>query len=164
MDSNETKIELPQSAKRVQEALIQLGLDAEVKLFPEGTRTALDAANAIGTTVAQIAKSLVFRAGDELILVIASGVNRVSQSKLSQLCEGKEISQARAEEIKAVTGFTIGGIPPFGHDTKLRTFFDRDLRQYPEVWAAAGTPQAVFRISPTDLLNSSGAIEADISE
>jgi prolyl-tRNA editing enzyme YbaK/EbsC (Cys-tRNA(Pro) deacylase) len=121
--------------------------------MPQTTRTAAEAAAAIGCTVAQIAKSLVFRGmrTNTPLLVIASGTNRVDEGKLAALV-GEPIAKADAAFARKHTGFAIGGVPPVGHPAPLQTFLDEDLQQYGEIWAAAGTPHAVFRLTPNDLL------------
>lgn len=151
------------SARRVQDALRALGSDAEVIELSESTRTATDAARAVGTTVAQIVKSLIFKAGEEPVLVLVSGVNRVSMGKLQSLV-GAPVSKADGEWVRRVTGFAIGGVPPIGHPRPMRTFLDEDLLQFREVWAAGGTPNAVFRISPEELIRLTRATIADVKE
>lgn len=143
---------LKPSARRVQEALAAHGLGLEVREFPASTRTAEDAAAAIGCTVAQIAKSLIFRgkSSDRPVLVIASGANRVDEKKIGALI-GEKIGKADAEFVRARTGFAIGGVPPVGHLEAPVTVIDRDLLALEEIWAAAGTPNAVFRLTPGDL-------------
>jgi len=144
---------LKPSAQRVQEALAAHGLGLEVREFPASTRTAEDAAAAIGCTVAQIAKSLIFRgkSSDRPVLVIASGANRVDEKKISALI-GEKIGKADADFVRARTGFAIGGVPPVGHLETPITVIDRDLLALEEIWAAAGTPNAVFRLTPGDLV------------
>ncbi|HVO04423.1 MAG TPA: YbaK/EbsC family protein [Candidatus Cybelea sp.] len=151
------------SVERVRAALAALGLDAEIKEFSASTRTAADAAAAIGCTVAQIAKSLVFRArpSGRAVLVIASGVNRVDEAKLAAAL-GESIGKADAEFVRAETGFAIGGVAPVGHGVALTTFIDADLMGYGEIWAAAGSPNAVFRLTPRDLVRITGGKVADI--
>lgn len=143
---------LKDSARRVQEAVRALGFDFQVLEFPASTRTAAEAAAAIGCLEAQIAKSLVFarHPSGNPVLVIASGANRVDESRLAALC-GEQIRRADADYVKEQTGFAIGGIPPVGHIQPLPTWLDEDLQQYPEIWAAAGTPNAVFRLTPAAL-------------
>ena len=131
--------------------------------FAESTATANDAAEAIGTTVGRIVKSLVFMAGDQPILVLASGTNRVDLDKLGKLVEGK-IRRANADEVRQTTGFAVGGVPPVGHSQSIQTFIDKDLLQYDEVWAAAGTPNAVFPIRPGELVRISAAHKADLAQ
>jgi prolyl-tRNA editing enzyme YbaK/EbsC (Cys-tRNA(Pro) deacylase) len=141
-----------------------LGLTVEVREFPEGTKTAQDAARAIGCDVSQIVKSLVFVAGDEPLLALTSGPNRADTDKLAQLMGGRRVRRADANEAREATGFAIGGTPPFGHPTRLRVLCDRDLLAHEVVWAAAGTPHTVFPISPSDLLRASEGEEADLKE
>jgi prolyl-tRNA editing enzyme YbaK/EbsC (Cys-tRNA(Pro) deacylase) len=146
------------------EAARGLGLSIEVREFPQGTKTARDAARAIGCAVGQIVKSLVFVAGTEPILALTSGPNRADTDRLTVLMDGRPVRRADPEEARLATGFSIGGTPPFGHPRPLRALCDRDLLGYEEVWAAAGTPQAVFPITPQELLRCSGAEPADFKE
>jgi Cys-tRNA(Pro) deacylase len=141
------------SVGRVRAALVAAGLPAEIKEFDASTRTAADAAAAIGCTQAQIAKSLVFRAttSNRAVLVIASGSNRVDEKKLGLLI-GEKIGKADADFVRAETGFAIGGVAPIGHTGPVAVLIDADLAQYPEIWAAAGAPNAVFRLTPADLV------------
>ncbi len=141
------------SARAVQQALAAKGVECTVVELPQSTRTAAEAAAAIGCTVAQITKSLVFRGANsgEPVLVIASGTNRVNERKIAEAV-GEPIGKADAAFVREHTGFVIGGVPPVGHTKPLRTFIDRDLLQYETIWAAAGTPNAVFRLTPADLL------------
>ena len=154
----------PSSIERFLREAERLGLSLEVREFPEGTRTARDAARAIGCEVGQIVKSLVFMGGTEPFLALTSGPNRADTGRLSALLDGVRVRQADADEARAATGFAIGGTPPFGHPRRLRAFCDRDLLGYQEVWAAAGTPHAVFPVRPSDLLRVSGAEPADFKE
>jgi prolyl-tRNA editing enzyme YbaK/EbsC (Cys-tRNA(Pro) deacylase) len=144
--------ELSSSAQKVQEALTALGLPCQVVELPASTRTAQEAAQAIGCTVAQIVKSLIFRGTrtGKPILVLASGVNRVNEKRLSEMT-GEPIGKADADFVRQHTGFAIGGVPPVGYPTPIETYIDADLLQYQEIWAAAGTPRAVFRLIPQDL-------------
>jgi prolyl-tRNA editing enzyme YbaK/EbsC (Cys-tRNA(Pro) deacylase) len=144
--------ELSSSAEKVQMALQALGFSGEVLELPDTTRSAAEAAVAIGCDVAQIAKSLVFRKtqSDRPLLVIASGVNRVNEKAISQRV-GEKIAKADAEFVRQQTGFAIGGIPPVGHTNPIETLIDEDLLQYSEIWAAAGNPNAVFRLTPENL-------------
>jgi len=136
----------------------------EVLEFDAGTRTAADAAAAIGCTVAEIAKSLLFRGkqSNRPILVIASGVNRVDEKKVSALL-GEKISRADADFVREMTGFAIGGVPPVGHATAPVTLIDEDLLQFATIWAAAGTPNAVFQLKPTALAELTGGQLADVA-
>ena len=131
--------------------------------FAESTRTSAEAAAAIGTTVAQIAKSLVFMANGQPLLVIASGVNRVDTKKLGALLDAK-ITRADADAVRQATGFPIGGVPPLGHTTPLRTLIDEDLMAFTSIWAAAGTPNAVFETTPADLVKMTNGQVADLKE
>jgi len=144
---------LSQSAQKVQDVLSPFGLSLEVVELPASTRTAAEAAQAIGCTVAQIAKSLVFRTtqSDQAILVIVSGTNRVNEERISTAL-GEPIGKADADFVRQQTGFAIGGVPPVAHTTKLTTFVDQDLLLYDDIWAAAGTPNAVFHLTPQDLV------------
>jgi len=148
---------LSASAQRVQNALKALGLSLQVIELPASTRTAAEAAQAVGCQVAQIAKSLVFETTESHrpILVIASGINRVSEEMLSEQV-GEPVRKASAEFARNHTGFAIGGIPPLGHVEKIETFIDRDLLALTEIWAAAGTPRAVFRLTGADLVKATG--------
>jgi prolyl-tRNA editing enzyme YbaK/EbsC (Cys-tRNA(Pro) deacylase) len=143
---------LSASAKRVQDALAALGLASRVIELPASTRTAQEAAAAVGCAVGQIVKSLVFRGvrTDKPILVVASGVNRVDEARLGELA-GEPIVKADAGFVRARTGFAIGGVAPLGHPAPIETYIDADLLQYSEIWAAAGTPHAVFALAPSEL-------------
>jgi prolyl-tRNA editing enzyme YbaK/EbsC (Cys-tRNA(Pro) deacylase) len=152
------------SIRRVEEAAAARGLAIEVRRFPEGTKTAPDAARAVGCEVGQIVKSLVFMAGGRPILALTSGANRVDVHKLAFLTGASAVRRATAEEARQATGYAIGGTPPFGHPHPLDVLVDRDLLRYDEVWAAAGTPDAVFGITPADLLEASGGVPADLRE
>lgn len=149
--------ELSKNAKRVQTALAGFGLDLVVVEFPESTRTAQDAANAIGCHVEQIVKSLVFQRqpSGKPVLIAASGGNRVNEKRIKEIL-GEKIVRAEAEFVREVTGFPIGGVPPVGHTQPIETIIDEDLMQYDEIWAAAGTPNAVFRLSPSELAQITG--------
>jgi prolyl-tRNA editing enzyme YbaK/EbsC (Cys-tRNA(Pro) deacylase) len=155
--------ELSSSAQKVQRALDQLGLRLQVVELPGSTRTAVEAAQAVGCEVGQIVKSLVFKTkrSGRPILVIASGQNRVDEKRLEALI-GEPLGKADADFVRQRTGFVIGGVPPVGHQEKLVTFIDRDLLQFGELWAAAGTPHAVFRLKPAELLQMTGGQVADI--
>lgn len=155
--------ELSSSAQRVQDALNQLGLVLKVVELPDSTRTAADAAQAIGCEVAQIAKSLIFRArqSNRPVLVIASGINRVNEKSIAAVL-GEKISKADADFVRGRTGFVIGGVPPVGHLEPVETFLDQDLWQFDEIWAAAGTPHAVFRLTPDELERATSGKVIDI--
>ena len=145
------------SVARVRDTLTRLGLNAEIREFDASTRTSADAAAAIGCTVAQIAKSVIFRAkgAGQPVLVIASGVNRIDEKKL-EAALGDKIGRADADFVRNTTGFAIGGVAPVGHTGPVRIFIDQDLDQYDEIWAAAGSPNAVFRLTPADLRRITG--------
>lgn len=153
------------SARRVQAELAARGFDFQVREFPQSTRTAAEAAAAIGCTVAQIAKSLVFRGrdSDRPVLVIASGANRVDEAAVAAVI-GEKIARADADYVRARAGFAIGGVPPVGHLEAPQVVIDRDLLDLPEVWAAAGTPNAVFRLTPAGLTELCGGRVADIKK
>jgi prolyl-tRNA editing enzyme YbaK/EbsC (Cys-tRNA(Pro) deacylase) len=143
---------LSSSAQRVQDALQAFGLTCRVVEMPQTTRTAEDAARAVGCTVGQIVKSLIFRGkqSGKPILVATSGANRVDEKKIAALI-GESIGKADAEFVRENTGFAIGGVPPMGHVQHVTVLLDEDLMQYKEIWAAAGTPRAVFKLTPDDL-------------
>ena len=149
--------ELSASAMKVQAALIALGLECQVSELPGSTRTAVEAAQAVGCTVGQIVKSLVFRGrvSGKPLLALVSGSNRVDEKKLAALA-GEKVEKADPDFARQHTGFAIGGVPPVGHAEVIKTYIDEDLLQYADVWAAAGTPHAVFRIRPADLARASG--------
>jgi prolyl-tRNA editing enzyme YbaK/EbsC (Cys-tRNA(Pro) deacylase) len=148
---------LPSSAQKVQAALDSLGLSLQVVSLPASTRTSAEAAQAVGCQVGQIAKSIVFRGqtSHRPVLVIASGSNRVNEKRIAAVL-GEPLVKADADFVRQRTGFVIGGVPPLGHVERLETFLDEDLLQYEQIWAAAGTPHAVFRLAPADLLKMTG--------
>ena len=148
---------------RFAEAARAQGLHPETRRFPEGTKTAEDAARAIGCHVGQIVKSLVFMADDRPVLALASGSNRVDESKLAAAASAAEARRATPEEARAATDFAVGGTPPFSHADRVRAFCDEDLLAHREVWAAAGTPDAVFPLAPSDLVRVSGATVIDLA-
>lgn len=151
------------SARQVLRALDAAGLACEVRQFPASTRTAKEAAAAIGCGVAQIAKSIVFRAvcSDRAVLVIASGTNRIDEARVAAVL-GEPIEKANAAFVRAATGYAIGGVPPIAHAGPLSVFLDRDLLALPAIWAAAGTPNAVFRLLPADLVALTGGTVIDV--
>jgi Cys-tRNA(Pro) deacylase len=142
-----------------------LGSDFQVLEFSESTRTAEEAAAAIGCTVAQIAKSLVFRAAEtnRSVLVVASGSNRVDEKKVARLI-GEGIGRADADFVRAKTGFAIGGVPPIGHQEAPVVLIDADINNFDIIWAAAGTPNAVFKLTPAQLLALTQGQVADIAK
>jgi len=145
------------SARKVLDALSRSGFIPEIMELPASTRTAQEAAQAVGCAVGQIAKSIVFRAerSGRAVLVVTSGANRVNEARLAETL-GEPIGRADPEFVRARTGFGIGGVPPAGHAEPLTIFLDQDLMQHAEIWAAAGTPHAVFRLSPAQLLEITG--------
>jgi prolyl-tRNA editing enzyme YbaK/EbsC (Cys-tRNA(Pro) deacylase) len=132
-----------------------------VRSFPNGTRTATDAARAVGCELGQIVKSLVFTAGGRPVVALVSGANRLDEGRLEELAGGP-VAKADAETARRATGYSIGGVPPFGHATEVRVFMDRDLLGYPSVWAAAGRPDSVFEIEPERLRELSEATVSDL--
>lgn len=151
---------LPPSARRVQQALAALGSAAQVREMPASTRTAAEAASACGCAEGAIVKSLIFRGTEsgQGILVLTSGSNRVHEKRLGRAL-GEGLGRADAEFVREATGYAIGGVPPIGHASKMRVVMDRDLFQHPEIWAAAGTPRAVF---PTTADELQRLTEADV--
>lgn len=145
-------MKLSPSAMKVQDALNRFGIDCQVVELPQSTRTAQEAANAVGCELAQIVKSLVFKGlqSGNPILVLTSGANRVNENLLREVV-GEPIGKADAEFVRERTGFAIGGVPPVGHIEPIRTYIDEDLMVFDEVWAAAGTPNAVFKLKTADL-------------
>lgn len=158
-----TMSELPPSAQKVHDAAAALGLDIAVREMPDSTRTAEKAAAAVGVTVGQIVKSLVFMGATsgKPYLLLVSGTNRVNEAGVAAHL-GEALRRPDADAVRALTGFAIGGIPPFGHDTSLATYIDGDLLQYDIVWAAAGTPKAVFSAAPSKLKDATKAIVIDV--
>jgi len=158
----------PRAEEFVAAAQERYGFGVDVHEFPEGTKTAADAAEAIGCDVAQIASSLVFDAvtGDdsEPVVVVTSGANRVSESKLAAHLGADTVEMADAEAVKTATGWSIGGVPPFCHERPLRVVFDETLAAHDVVWAAAGTPTAVFPIDPDELVALAEAEPADVAD
>jgi prolyl-tRNA editing enzyme YbaK/EbsC (Cys-tRNA(Pro) deacylase) len=150
--------EIHPNVTRVVDAALARGLVIEPRRFPEGAKTAVDAANAIGVQVGQIVKSLIFGVDGELVLAYVSGSNQLDESKLAHAAGGAKCARVDADAVRAATGFPIGGVPPFGHTTHLRVFIDPDLLQYDEVWAAAGTWHDVFAIEPHQLVEASDGV------
>lgn len=145
-----------------------LGIDVRPRTFPEGTRTADDAAAAIGVDVAQIVKSLVFRAvradgSSFVVMALVSGANRLDEPALAAAAGADHTERADASEVRGATGYAIGGVPPFGHATAMAVFVDRDLLAHDEVWAAAGTPHDVFPLTPDELVRASGGTVAEVA-
>lgn len=156
---------MKKSAQSVQAALSAAGLECEVKELPASTRTASEAAAAIGCSVPEIAKSIIFKAADSgrAILVIAAGHNRVEESTIAGIL-GETLTKASAEFVRDASGYAIGGVPPIGHKNRLETFIDRDLLTLDCVWAAAGTPNSVFCILPAQLVQITQGRVADVAE
>jgi len=151
VDNNTTNT-LSVSALKVQNVLLLMGLDCKVIEFRESTRTSAEAAERVGCQIGQIVKSLIFRGQDsgKPVLVLTSGANRVDEIIISHYA-GESICRADAEFVRTQTGFAIGGVPPVGHLQPLETYIDEDLLQYRQIWGAAGTPNAVFAMTPADL-------------
>jgi Cys-tRNA(Pro) deacylase len=152
------------ATERVAQALAAAGLSPRILEFPQGTRTAEDAARAIGTTLGQIVKSLVLVADGRPVLALVSGKNRVDAAKLARAARAARVTRADADLVRAATGFAIGGVPPVGHLKPLETFVDEDLLAYDVVYAAAGTPTAIFPIAPPDLVRVTGGRVADLAQ
>jgi Cys-tRNA(Pro) deacylase len=140
-----------------------LGLDVTIRSFPEGTRTAADAAAAIGVSLGQIVKSLAFAVDGRITMALMSGSNRLDEAALAAAAGGAHCERADADEVRAATGFPIGGVPPFGHATAIPVYVDRDLLAHDQVWAAAGTPNDNFAIAPTDLVRVTRATVAELA-
>jgi Cys-tRNA(Pro) deacylase len=149
---------------RFLEAARVLDHPVDVRRFPEGTKTAEDAARAVGCEVGQIVKSLVFMADGRPLIALTSGANRVDVERLAEIAGVRDVRRATPEEARSATGFAVGGTPPFGHPERVRTFLDRDLLAFEEIWAAAGTSDAVFRTTPDELRRTSHAEVADLKE
>jgi Cys-tRNA(Pro) deacylase len=150
------------NCQRVKDAALAAGMEIEIRQFPEGTKTAQDAANAIGVTVGQIVKSLVFAVDGEPVMALVSGSNQLDEKKLAVAAGGTKCARVDADIVREATGYAIGGVPPLGLATQLRVFIDPDLLQYSEVWAAAGTWNDVFPIEPARLVAVTGAVLADL--
>ena len=148
---------------RVIDAGRAIGLAVEPVCFPEGTKTAVDAANAIGCDVGQIVKSLIFAVDGEVVLAYVSGANQLDEAKLAIAADGATCSRVDADTVRSATGFPIGGVPPFGHNTELRVFIDPDLLEYDVVWAAAGTWHDVFSLTPSELVSASSGTVVDLA-
>ena len=147
---------------RVIAAAREAGLEITTRRFPEGTKTAADAATAIGVTVGQIVKSLVFGVDSEIVMALVSGSNQLDEKKLALAAGGAKCARVDADAVREATGYPIGGVPPFGHSTQLRVFVDPDLLQYDEVWAAAGTWNDNFGAAPADIVRVAGGVVTDL--
>jgi prolyl-tRNA editing enzyme YbaK/EbsC (Cys-tRNA(Pro) deacylase) len=154
--------DLHPNVRRVIAAGAAAGLDIVPRRFPEGTKTAADAAAAIGVHVGQIVKSLIFAVDGEMVLAYVSGANQLDEKRLAAAAGGAKCARVDADAVRETTGFPIGGVPPFGHTTQLRIFIDPDLLTWPEVWAAAGTWNDVFAIEPSALVAASGGVVTDL--
>lgn len=152
------------NVERVVAAARSAGVTIAVQQFPEGTRTAQDAAAAVGCEVGQIVKSLVFVADGRPVIALVSGTNRLDTTRLGATLGATVVRRADGNEARAATGFAIGGVPPFGHGQPLDVVMDRDLATWDRVWAAAGLPDVVFEISPGELERAAGARIADVAE
>ena len=150
------------NALRVIEAAREAGLEITTRRFPEGTKTAADAATAIGVSVGQIVKSLVFGVDSEIVMALVSGSNQLDEKKLAAAAGGAKCARVDADAVRDATGYPIGGVPPFGHSTQLRVFVDPDLLQYDEVWAAAGTWNDNFGANPNDIVRVAGGVVTDL--
>jgi len=135
-------------ARRVRD---EYGFDPEIEEFPEGTKTAADAADAVGCSVGQIVKSIVLVADEEVVVVLTAGDNRVDTDSLAAELGAESVRTGNPDEVKAATGWSIGGVPPFGHDSPVPTYLDESLLAHDRIWAAAGTPDAVFALAPAEL-------------
>lgn len=153
---------LHRNAQRVVDAGAAVGFTVEVHEFPDGTRTADDAARAIGVEVGQIVKSLVFLADGAPVVALVSGANQLDEAKLATAAGASSTGRASAEQVREATGYPVGGVPPFGHASPLRTFIDEGLLAYDEVWAAAGTPHLNFAIASGELVRVTGGTIADL--
>jgi Uncharacterized conserved protein len=154
---NITNSSLSPSALKVREALLALGYQFNIIEFQESTRTSVEAAERVGCQIGQIVKSLIFRGqvSGKPVLVLTSGANRVDESHISHYA-GESIGRADADFVRSATGFAIGGVPPVGFAQPLETYLDEDLLQYDKIWAAAGTPNAVFELTPAALEKATG--------
>ena len=163
---NDTHSEQPQGEQpnvtRVRLAARERGLEITTRTFPDGTKTALEAAAAVGVDVGQIVKSLIFAVDGEVVLAYVSGANLLDERKLAAAAGGLKCARVDADTVYKVTGFPIGGVPPLGHATQLRIFIDPDLLQYDTVWAAAGTWHDVFEVAPAELVRVSNGLVIEL--
>ena len=153
----------PRVSEFAEAARDRYGIEIDPHEFDEGTKTAQDAADAIGCDVAQIASSLVFVVDDEPVIVVTSGANRVSEDRLADVLDADAVRMAEPGEVREATGWSIGGVPPFCHDSDLRVLIDETLLAHDEVWAAAGTPQGVFPIDPERIVAIADAEPAAVA-
>lgn len=154
---------MPASVAAVVAAGRDRGIAVEPSEFPDGTRTADDAARAIGVEVGQIVKSLAFLVDGRPVMALVSGSNRLDEARLAAAASGTEVLRATAETVRQSTGFAIGGVPPFGHAAAMPCFVDEDLLGYDVVWAAAGTPRHVFPVAPSELVRAAGGTVCRLS-
>jgi Cys-tRNA(Pro) deacylase len=140
------------------------GLDIHPRDFPDGTRSAVDAAMAIGVDLGQIVKSLVFAIDGEAVVALVSGDNLLDEGKLASRAGGDRAWREDADTVREATGYPVGGVPPFGHHEPLRVFIDEDLLEYDELWAAAGTPHTNFAVSPTELVRVTGGVVCNLAQ
>lgn len=154
--------EIHRNVRRVIDAGAALGVAVEPRHFPEGAKTAQDAADAIGCDVGQIVKSLIFGVDGEVVLAYVSGRNQLDEAKLAGAAGGDRCERVDADAVREATGFPIGGVPPFGHTSSLRVFVDPDLLAYDEIWAAAGTWNDVFPLAPSELERASGGTVVEL--
>ena len=153
----------PAAVDRVEAAAHALGLDVEIREFPEGTKTADDAAAAIGVEVGQIVKSLIFSVDGQVTLALVAGKNRLREKGLAAAAGGTKVERVDADAVRAATSYAIGGVPPFGYPSPLPTYVDPDLLSYDVVWAAAGSHTHVFAIKPDDLVRATNGVVAAIA-
>ena len=152
--------EVPDAARRL---FADVDFEPDIHVFPEGTKTADDAARAVGCDVSAIIKSLVFKVDDEPVLALVPGDKRLDTTKLSAVAGGGTVDRASLDEVRSATGFAAGGTPPFGHKTEIRVFADTSLKRNTTLWAAAGTPTSVFPVTIPDLDRLSSPIWSDIT-
>jgi Cys-tRNA(Pro) deacylase len=151
------------NVRAVVEAGRALGIDLHPREFPEGTRSAADAALAIGVDLGQIVKSLVFAVDGEPVVALVSGDNLLDETKLARVAGGERAWREDFDTVRDATGFPVGGVPPFGHREPLRVFVDEDLLGFEELWAAAGTPNTNFAITPEELVRATGGLVCDVA-
>lgn len=154
---------LPESVQRVARALKEKGIQTEIRMLEQSTRTAQEAADAVRCAIGQIVKSLVFVADDRPLIALVSGENRVDLGKLERLL-GTSVRRATADEAKEATGYAIGGVPPLGYATEMSVLVDETLLKYEQVWAAAGHPHSVFPVEPAELVRACGGRVVDLKE
>ncbi|MFH8660821.1 YbaK/EbsC family protein [Streptomyces afghaniensis] len=167
MTTSATDAENSGAHPRFAEALRELGIGdlvGRVRRFPEATRTAAEAAAALGCELSQICKSLIFAADGVPVLVLMDGASRVDLELVRKELGADKVTRARADVVRETTGYAIGGVPPFGHRTRTRVLADRSLLEHDVVWAAAGTPYTVFPMAPRDLVAHAGATLVDVRE